>query len=55
MGISFGVVIGLLISLCGAALLWTPQKKLAGALIGAGAAVALITLGVVFLAVNSGM
>jgi hypothetical protein len=55
MGVSFGVVIGLVIILIGAGLLGTRQKKLAGALIGAGAAVALITIGVIVLAVHSGM
>ena len=56
MPLSFGILIGLLTIGVGAALyVGTRQKRAAMVVIGVGAAVALLTLGVVVLAVNSGM
>ena len=56
MPLSFGILIGVLIVVVGAALyLGTRRKKTAMVVAGIGAGVALLTLGVVVLAVNSGM
>jgi hypothetical protein len=56
MPFSFGILVGLLAVVVGAFLyVWTRQKKAAVILFGVGAAVALLTFGVVLLAVNSGM
>ena len=56
MPLSAGILVGLVAIVVGAALyIGTGQKKMAMAFIGVGAAVALVTVGVVVLAVNSGM
>jgi hypothetical protein len=56
MPLSIGILFGLLAVMAGAALyVGTRHKKAAVVVIGLGAAVALLTLGVVVLAVNSGM
>ena len=56
MPLSFGVLVGLLTVVVGAILyMATPQKKAALAVVCVGAVVALFTLAVLVLAVNSGM
>ncbi len=56
MPLSFGILIGLLTIGVGAAVyMGTRQKKAALIVMGVGAAVALLTIGVVVLAVNSDM
>ena len=56
MPLSSGILVGLLAVVVGAALYaGTRQKKAAVVVVGVGLAVALLTLGVVALAVNSGM
>ena len=56
MPLSFGILVGLLAVVVGAApYVGTGQKKAAVVIVGVGAAVALLTLGIMALAVNSGM
>jgi hypothetical protein len=56
MPLSFGLLVGLLAVVVGAILyVTTRQKKVAVVVIGVGATVALLTLAVLVLAVNSGM
>ena len=56
MPLSFGILIGVLAVVVGAALyIGTRRKKTAMVVVGIGAGVALLTLGVMALVVNSGM
>lgn len=56
MPFSFGILIGVLVVVVGAVLYFGTRQKLAAlVVVGVGACMALMTLGVVALAVNSGM
>jgi len=56
MPLSFGILFGLLITFVGVTLYFaTRYKKLAKILIGIGAVISLITVGIIVLAMNSSM